>query len=63
MQTNIGRVLEARGGELLVSYNDPVASFQEFYELSIKNPEVSSMFSFFLSFFPISLCERQEYFN
>lgn len=39
-QTNIGRVLATRGEALLVSYKDPVASFHDFYELSVKNPEV-----------------------
>lgn len=40
MHTNIGRVLTARGGKLLVSFKDPIASFQDFYELSVENPEV-----------------------
>jgi acyl-coenzyme A synthetase/AMP-(fatty) acid ligase len=39
-QTNVGRILEARGPELLVTYKDPIASFQDFYELSVTNPEV-----------------------
>lgn len=48
MHTNIGRVLTARGGKLLVSFKDPIASFQDFYELSVENPEVACSSSFFM---------------
>lgn len=38
--TNVGRVLEAHGHHLLGSYKDPIASFHDFYQLSIEKPEV-----------------------
>ncbi|XP_024376713.1 probable acyl-activating enzyme 17, peroxisomal isoform X1 [Physcomitrium patens] len=38
--TNIGRILVARGAELLASYKDPIASFNDFYQLSVEKPEV-----------------------
>jgi hypothetical protein len=41
MSTNIGRVLQRRGKELLGSYKDPITSFSRLYLLSVENPEVT----------------------
>ena len=41
--TNVGRVLEAHGHHLLGSYKDPIASFHDFYQLSIEKPEVTKI--------------------
>lgn len=41
--TNVGRVLEAHGRQLLGSYKDPIASFHDFYQLSIEKPEASKI--------------------
>ncbi|RRT47543.1 hypothetical protein B296_00037311 [Ensete ventricosum] len=39
--TNIGRLLQRRGKELLGSrYKDPISSFTDFQEFSVDNPEV-----------------------
>ncbi|KAM3275137.1 hypothetical protein ACQJBY_043858 [Aegilops geniculata] len=38
--TNVGRVLEARGSEIIgEAYKDPVTSFRDFHEFSNENPE------------------------
>jgi hypothetical protein len=40
--TNVGRVLEARGRELIgEGYKDPVTSFRDFHKFSNENPEVT----------------------
>nr|CAD1826672.1 unnamed protein product [Ananas comosus var. bracteatus] len=40
VSTNIGRLLEKRGQELLGSaYNNPIASFSDFQKFSVSNPE------------------------
>ncbi|GLJ29227.1 hypothetical protein SUGI_0576530 [Cryptomeria japonica] len=41
VSTNIGRLLQRRGVELIGSaYTNPIASFSRFYKLSIENPEI-----------------------
>ncbi|XP_031104945.1 probable acyl-activating enzyme 17, peroxisomal [Ipomoea triloba] len=41
MLTNVGKLLEKRGKELLGSkYKDPISSFSDFQEFSVSNPEV-----------------------
>ena len=40
--TNVGRVMEARGRELLGgAYTDPITSFPDLYKFSNENPEVA----------------------
>jgi hypothetical protein len=51
--TNVGRVLEARGRELIgEAYEDPVTSFRDFHKFSNENPEVIRVGDFI---FPPSL--------
>lgn len=41
-QTNLGRILEKHGSELLgSSYKDPITSFSLFQKFSVQHPEVS----------------------
>lgn len=54
--TNVGRILEAHGTDLLGStYTDPIGSFNDFYQLSVQNPEVGKTLNLVLSFRPPSL--------
>ena len=55
--TNVGRVMEARGRELLGdAYQDPITSFTDLYKFSNENPEVADRTRLFRLPFIASYC-------